>query len=106
MTYTESFSETLSESVVREPWDVTEGAVSQGVSNPAHCSTMHFLWMVFTHSGRETHNLETDLSSAQPHDYSHTVNLRHILVLYYPLAERQRSIQVLETTGSNYYCLT
>ena len=68
MTYTESFSETLSESVVREPWDVTEGAVSQGVSNPAHCSTMHFLWMVFTHSGRETHNLETDLSSAQPHD--------------------------------------
>lgn len=32
MTYTESFSETLSESVVRESWDVTEGAVSQGVS--------------------------------------------------------------------------
>lgn len=31
--------------------------------------------------------------------YSHTVNLRHILVLYYPLAERQRSIQVLETMG-------
>lgn len=64
MTYTESFSEALSESVGREPWDVMEGAVSKGVSNSAHCNTMRFLWMVFTHSGHETHSLKR-LTSAQ-----------------------------------------
>ena len=64
MTYTESFSETLSESVGREPWDVMEGAVSQGVSNSAHSNTIHVPWMVFTHSGREIHSLKR-LTSAQ-----------------------------------------